>query len=639
MGNIDSSSKSPSSNIRRSNTSKESDQHTSKPLYSRINNPTIKINNEYSTNSQNEFIKQNKSKKITDIIEVKLKRSRILNSIDSLKIVQIASKITNKILNCNLDYNPINLISTTVVPNTREGNPNFNLNKEILFNLNSSFNAMIFSEKFCESKISELKFKGNDKIYFNDLIRNCKSIGKYLSNPESRSRDELNNLFTRKNNEIDNLIKEKIEKLIKENESSVKLNLNSSDSSSQNKEVISGVSSKLSSSNNNKEIPIKSLNKKPNANAKNDASNSKINKNNESSYYDYPNNNNKNFDQEESSNNVNEKDEGSRYNINNKTKVLKLDLSKTNLNKTKTGSNLNTTSRSKSPNNAKYELMKNYNKTRVTGFFKKTNRENSNNNSKNEISYRNSPKTSERKITDKNVKEVHLKIKINPHNRSPDAKKQDTSNTRSNIKTKKPNEDYIIIEKTPRDKSNIRNNRLETEYDKSKQTEFHLDATAKKEINSEKHLNKSILKAEADRLQNKNYSKSPLKSSKYTPLKSKNNNFNINNQSNLYLNTDVIEFKLEKFNPESRAIKTDKLNTSNSKRNQNLYSDRNIGNYDYRTNSKDISINYGLTERSLIDSNNPPKDNNNNNKYSQYRQPETTVKSNFIYDNFFIYKI
>ena len=625
MGNIDSSSKSPSSNIRRSNTSKESEIPSSRLMYNKTNNPTKRNNNEYSANSQNEFIKQNRSKRITDIIGVKLKRSRILNSIDSLKIVQIASKITNKVLNYNLDYDPINLISSTVVPNTREGNQNFNLNKEILSNLNSSFNSMIFFEKLCETKANEFRNKGNDKIYFNNLIKKSKSIGKYLNNPESKSRDELGNLFTSRNNEIDNLIKEKIEKLIKESDSSVKLNLNSSDSSSQNREIISGVSSKLSSSNNNQEMPVKSNKNKSPANVRNNTSNNKINKNNQSSYYDYNDKYHNYPSKNESSNNVNEKEEGIRENANNKTKIMKLDLSKTNLNKTKTGSDFNTTSRSKSPTNRKYELMKNYNKTRVTGFFTTTNRENSNNNSKNEISYRNSPKTSERKLIDKNVKEVHLKIKINPQNRSPDAKKRDASNTRSNMKTKKTNEEYIIIDKTPRDKSNNRNVRMETENDINKQAEFYLDGTTKKEINSERHLNKNNLNDKVDRLQNKNYSKSPIKSSKYTPLKSKNNIYDSsNNQSNLYLNTETIEYKPEKFNPERRAIKTERLDTSNSKmKQQNIYSDRNIGNYDYRNNSKDISINYGLTERSINDYNNPPKDNQHN----LSRVGETTIKS------------
>ncbi len=130
MGNIDSSSKSPSSNYRRSSTSKESEP-TSKLMYNRTNDLTNRNNNkEYSTTSQNEFIKQNKSKKITDIIGVKLKRSGILKNIDSLKIVQIASRITNKVLNKNLDNDVINLISSTVVPNTREKNPNFNKIKE-----------------------------------------------------------------------------------------------------------------------------------------------------------------------------------------------------------------------------------------------------------------------------------------------------------------------------------------------------------------------------------------------------------------------------------------------------------------------------------------------------------------------------
>jgi len=623
MGNIDSSSKSPSSNYRRSSTSKESEP-TSKLMYNRTNDLTNRNNNkEYSTTSQNEFIKQNKSKKITDIIGVKLKRSGILKNIDSLKIVQIASRITNKVLNKNLDNDVINLISSTVVPNTREKNPNFNLNKDIFTNLNSSFNSMIFSEKFCETKANEFRYRGNDKIYFNELIKKSKSIGRYLNNPESKSRDELNNLFASKNNEIDNLIKEKIEKLIIENESSVKLNLNCSESSSQNKDIISGVSSKLSSDN-NQEMPLKNYNAP--VTVRNNTSNSKGNKDNESSYYDYHNNNKNNINQNESSNNVNEKEKDSRYNANNKTKVLKLDLSKANLNRTKTVSNLNTTSRSKSPNGGKYDLMKNYNKSRVSGFLHNSNRENSNNNSKHENSYWNSPKTSEIK-NDKNVKELHLKIKINQHNRSPDAKIRDASNSRSNIRSKKANEEYIIIDKPARDNSNKRNIRFDTEYVKHKHADLHLDATADKEINSERHLNKNRLNNNnTDQLQNKQYSKSPMKASKYTPLKSKNNNYNSNNQSKMYLNTEVIEYKPDKFNPDVRAIKTDRSDSSIGKIKQNIYSDRNIGNYDFRTNSKDISINYGLTERTLNNYSNPPQDN----KFIHSRMPETTVKSNTL---------
>jgi len=601
MGNIDSSSKSPSSNYRRSNTSKESEIPSLGHIHNKNYNLTKKNYNENPTNSQKESIIQNRSKKITDIIGVKLNRSRILNRIDSLNIVQMASKITNKVLNFNLDYNPINLISSSVVPNTKEGNTNFNLNKEILLNINSSFNSMILSEKFSESKVNEFKYKGNDKIYFNNLIRNNKSIGKYLNNLESKSREKLNNLFSSKNNEIDNLIKEKIEKFIKENESSVNLNLNNSDSFSQDKEIISGVGSKLSSDN-NQDLIVKNYNKSP-SNLKKNTSNSNINKNNESSYHNNNNNNNN------ESSNVIEKIDSIRYNTNNKTKVLKLDLSKTNLNKTKTGSNFNTTSRSKSPASGKYELMKDYNKSRLTGFFKNANRENSNNNSKNEISYRNSPKTSERKLTEKNVKEFHLKIKINHQNRSPDAKKQDTSNIRSNLKSNnnKTEDQYIII--------NTNNNK----NNEKKQSAMHLDGTVKKEISSERNLNKKKLDNE-DRSPNKNYSKSPIKSSQYTPLKSK--NIQDSNQTNIYLNTAVIEYKPEKFNPKSKIIKTERLEKCNSKINHNINSDRNIGNYDYRNNSKDISINYGLTERSMNDYDNPLK-----NKYNQSRIPDKTIKS------------
>jgi len=581
MGNIDSSSKSPSSYVKRSETLKEPDISSRGLSYNKYKNSPKNYSNYDSTSNENknkQNLKQFRSKKISDFIGTKINRSKILNKIDSLNIIQIASKISNKVLCNNSDYNPLNLMTSSILPNTNEEKyQNFKLDGNIIKNLNMNLNSLIFSEKYSGTKVNEIKNKLN-KCYFNDLIINNKKIGLYLKSLENSSREETYNILKCKKNEIEILIKEKIENMLKETES-VKLNLNSSDSSSQNKEVLSGISSKLSSNNTEMQKQLK----KSASNLKNNVSNSKIIKNNESSYNDLDKSN----DQSENQRN--------KENI----KYLKLDIDKNNLNKTKTGFNLNSTSRSKSPTNKKYEIMKNYNKMKVTGFFKNTDRDMTISNNKNEGSNWNSPKNSD-KNNDKKVKELHLKIKINPYNRSPDANKRNNSNTKNNLKSGKNQDDL----------NNDHYKNLKKE-NKSK-----LDDTIQKEVNSEKNIiKKPVL---TDRSPNKTL-KSPLNTPKYTPLKNKNNK----DFGNLNFYTEVIDYKPEKFNPENRIIKTDRLDTSNNNlKNNNLYSERNIGNYDYRKNSKDLSINYGLNERSFIE-------NNKSNGVYRPKIPETTIKSKF----------
>ncbi len=629
MGNVDSLNKSPSSINRRSNTSNEPDNNymSYNDNSNRLNNFSkkniIKNNETYSSKlSIYEKIRLNRSKKITDLIGDKFQRSNIISKIDSLKIVQISSKITNKILNKNIDYDAINLLNATILPNSKDEN-NI-INKDVQKNLNYNLNSLILSEKFSEGKANEHNKNNNirniDKILFNDVIQKNKKIGFYLNTIENKKREELNDLYLSKNIEIDKLIKDKIEIIIKENESSSSYtnsnnNISSDISSNQQiKDNVSGVSSRVS---NNKVVKINMKNTS-NINKTIDVSKNKKNSNNVKEPNNKINPNESNYNTNNTRSNL------QNINENSKNKVLKLDLSKTNLNKFKTNNNnssiLGTTSRSKSPNNRKFELMKNYNKSRVTGFFQNNNRENSNGNNNTEISNWNSPKTSERKFDNnknsKNVKEVHLKIKINPHNRSPDAKKRDNSNPRNNS-----NIDNLNIKKKDSENSNyLEENNIKKDIN-SERNRYNTNLNNKKtEFNMNNHHSP-----------NKSYSRSPKKiDSKYTPLKNK--------KENQYLQTNIINYKPDKFNPEERIIKTerDRMNISNDNimingKNHILLSERNVKNnnnlnYDYRTNAKDISINYGLTDHNENDYNSNiimGKDKG----YFNQKIPETTVKS------------
>lgn len=633
MGNELSSDKSPKA-VRRSTNSKESDQgNYYNQQYNRnltgynCNNPNT-LNNYSSSSARNQNIKNNKSKSIIDLISTKIHRSKILNTLDSLKIVNISSKITNKVLSLNLDYSPVNLLSSSLIPNSRQDNNNFLLNKEVAASLNVSLNSLIFEENFTERKANEYRNRGIDRIYFNNLIKNNRIIGNYLNtNTELREKIELNNLFLNKDQNVKNLIKEKIEKFLQESES---LNLNSerenileSEATSQSKEVTSALSSKIASSkhnsnllkNNQKPQSVYSKNKK-----REDHSNNKLkNKINDSEI------------------DISEKQNESQFIQQNK--VLKLDLGKAanaSLNKTnqKTGSNFNITPRSKSPGLKKYELMKNYNKTKVTGFYK---REGSTNTSRQENSNYTSPRNTEKgdvKTPNKPVKEVLLKIKINPGHRSPESRNRDNnrSNLRNNLISKsKMEESYYATTEAGR---NIESTKNFNEKTKNKYQTIDLtinDSQHNKDLNSDKNrFNASKL----DRSPNRNPSKSPT-NKKLTHL-------NFNNQkdksfSKLILNTEVIDYKPEKFNYEARINQTERIDTRNENdySNYNYNSNSNYNNYNTdRNNDYDYRGYSGYTDRNNRDNQNTSKENI---RANFPKMPETTVKSKcFIY--FLFYK-
>ena len=89
MGNIDSSNKSEKNLRKSSNSSNISDikKPASERIISRIYTSQDKIKN-YNF----EDLKKNKNKSIIDLISTKIDRSKVINEIVSLKILQISSK-------------------------------------------------------------------------------------------------------------------------------------------------------------------------------------------------------------------------------------------------------------------------------------------------------------------------------------------------------------------------------------------------------------------------------------------------------------------------------------------------------------------------------------------------------------------
>ena len=517
MGNVDSSNKSNNSN-RKSSTSRDSSE---KKYNNQAENILSNRNKIDSTK-----IKLQRNKSLRDIMGNKIKRSNILKNIDSLKITQIASKITNKVLLNNLDYLPVNLFSTSLIPYSNPENPNLNMNKDIVCNLNNSFNEMIF----LQDKNKEFLKKGLDKFYFNELLKNNKLCENGLEfNNIANNKDELNNC------EIKKLIKEKIEKILKENDI-INSNINESGINSNNKELISGLSSDISNANEYFKDNLDSVNSK-------NYSNNKIN----DSKFESENNYNDNKIKKD------------------KMKISKINFTKDNFNKTKTRtSNISSTSRSKSPQQGKFEMMKNYNKMKLTGFFVNKNNEENPNITKNQGNYLNSPATSEKKglNTKRNLKELHLKIKINPNNRSPD---KNLNNSNINFKKEiinKNNESYITIETNPgnEESRNKKDKIILTERNKTKSkdefkitsarengpkkiSDSYYDSNYHKDLSSEKNkkniTNRNFYKTN-------NNSKSPDKKYILTKL----------NKDNSYIKTEVVDYKPEKFNPELK-IKLD----------------------------------------------------------------------------------
>jgi len=222
MGNIDSSNKSEK-NLRKSSTSKESKISEIKKAASekilRSGNNQNQNQNQNHKNYDYEDLKKNKNKSIIDIVRTKIDRSKVLDEIDSLKILQISSKINSRILNKNLDYFPINFTSANLIPFSKKENlKNFEIeiDKEIFLNLNSTLANLNLEENFSEQKKENEKCLNlntinnnknnncNDKIYFNNLIKNNSKIGK------SFQKNLQNN---EKKKEINSLLKKKLRKL------------------------------------------------------------------------------------------------------------------------------------------------------------------------------------------------------------------------------------------------------------------------------------------------------------------------------------------------------------------------------------------------------------------------------------------